>query len=137
MSGCTEKTLKEEYTNTIPELEEEIRTLKEEYTNIIQELEKEITTLKTRNEEMKKLIDINKKEKDNFFILSNMSLQFVRAHAQGNIKEMRELLSEEISIVEKNNKILATMACEEIGNIEWTLYDKNSQYIYQDMVLPR
>jgi len=107
----------------------------EEYDSKIQELEEKINALQAENKEMKNLIAIHKKEKENFFALSNMATEFVRAHTQGNIEKMKELLSEEIEIVEKKNKIYAAITYKEIDNIEWTVYDKNSQYVYQDMVL--
>lgn len=107
----------------------------EKYENKIQELEEKINILEAENEEMKKLINIYKKEKDSFFALSNMSVEFVRAHTKGNIEKMKELLSEEAELVERKNKIYVIIPHEKSGKTKWLVYDKSTPGIYQDMII--
>lgn len=100
----------------------------------IEELNNKIETLEDDLEEANQRIEDYKKEDENFPFISNLALDFVRAHTQGNKEKMRELLSEEIELVEKDKRIYAVMQVND-QEVEWMLYEKDSPARYQDMVV--
>ncbi len=97
-------------------------------------LQEKIKALETELEQMKLLVDNSKYEKDVFPILSNLSLDFVRAHTDGNIEEIKKLVSSEIKISEKEDTIFGITSIDNT-ELEWILHNKNDSERYQDMVI--
>lgn len=111
LQGCSAKTNESELVNI-------------EYNKQIQFLEEKIDYLEKR-------IEAFEEANDKFPILSNLSLEFVRAHTTGDIDKLKLLVSDDITLLEKDNKIYKV--CD--GEITYTLYDESTQTNYLDMVV--
>lgn len=102
--------------------------------NEIQELKKRIKSLESELKEKEDYIERFKQQQDLFPLLSNIALEFVRGHTQGDIEMLKKVASDNISIVEKDNEIYGKY--EVHGNeIEWLLYNNDVKNRYQDMVI--
>ncbi len=100
-------------------------------TNDSVEYNKQIQLLEEKIDFLEKKVE-NYEEADNkFSILSNLSLEFVRAHTTGDIDKLKSLISDDITLLEKDNEIYRV--CGE--DITYTLYDESRQTKYLDMVV--
>lgn len=102
--------------------------------NKIQELKKSIKRLESDLKEKNDYIEKLEQQQAIFPILSNIALEFVRGHTQGNIEKLKEIISDSISIIEEENKIYGKY--EVYGNeIKYLLYNNDGEIGYEDMVI--
>ena len=86
----------------------------------------------TRNiAELEKQIESNEKEKDFFPHISNMSREFVKAHTSGDKEQLRQLLSEDIMIEDRDNKLYYVKNDKE----EWVLFSYEGETQLDDWVI--
>ena len=111
------------------ELENEIK----EKEAIQKDLEKQIAQLEIELDKYKSELDRMKKENEVFEFLYTPSLEFVRAHTTGDTERLRTLVSEDVAIIEKDNKIYGIYKNKH-GETEVPLYGSFND-IYKDMVI--
>lgn len=108
-------------TKTENSLKEKVSQLEEQKTNLtlsLNEKENQIEKINQNITELEKQMETNKKEKDLFPLISNLSMEFVRAHTTGDKEKLQELLSKDIILQERDNKLYS------INNAydEWVLF---------------
>lgn len=117
---------------TVKKNNEEAEMLK--YQNTVEELKLEIKALESNLEQAEELNKHYAMKEDLFPHISNLGLQFVRAHTQGDLEKMKSLLSDDVKLVKKNKGIYGIYQYD--GNeteICLTNFDKDKIFI--DMVL--
>lgn len=120
LTGCTqtagnEVELKEENKKLIEELSEKKIQLEESTKNI---------------EELTNQIDEFNMEKESFVFISNLSRDFVKAHTTADKESLRELLSEELVLEEKEEKLYV-----KVQGYDWVLFDYQNQGSFDDWVI--
>lgn len=96
--------------------------------------EKNISELKNNVEALERQLGDIQDEKDQFPIISNLVLDFVRAHTQGDQPALRELLADSIRLEDRSGTLYAIW--EEDGReISWAIYAPEMGSRYVDMVL--
>ena len=111
MSACTD-------TETVDQLMSEKETLAMDLT----ENKEEIERLKKKISELEKQLDIHQKEIDLFSQISYLSREFVQAHTTGDKEAVQALLSDDLILEERDNKLLVKGKY----NFEWHLYSDDS-----------
>jgi len=111
MSACTD-------TETVDQLVSEKETLVMDLT----ESKEEIERLKKKISELEKQLEIHQKEIDLFSQISFLSREFVKAHTTGDKEAVQALLSDELILEERDNKLLVKGK----DNFEWHLYSADS-----------
>lgn len=107
--------------------------LKEENKRLTEELnEKEIKLKESTKsiEELNHQIDEFNMEKENFVFISNLSMDFVNAHTTADKETLRELLSEELVLEEKEEKLYV-----KVQGYDWVLFDYHNQGSFDDWVI--
>ena len=102
----------------------------------VQQLKERIKVLESQLKEKNTYIKKIKKQEQLFPILSNKALTFVRGQTQGDIEKLKEVISDNISIVVEEDIIYGIY--EDYGEeIKYPLYDKSrkTKYRYKDMVI--
>lgn len=104
--------------------EEEITELRE----LVKEKEEKIEELTETIEEQTRIINDSNMEKENFPFISQISREFVQAHTTGDKEKLQQLLSEDITLLEKDNSFYATSVND--NGFEWLLYNEgNSRFV--------
>ena len=104
--------------------EEEITELRE----LVKEKEEKIEELTETIEEQTRIINDSNMEKENFPFISQISREFVQAHTTGDKEKLQQLLSEDITLLEKDNSFYATSVND--NDFEWLLYNEgNSRFV--------
>ncbi|MBT2642933.1 hypothetical protein J7I80_11905 [Bacillus sp. ISL-41] len=111
MTACTD-------TETVDQLISEKETLAVDLT----ENKEEIETLKKKISELEAQLEIHQKEIDLFSQISYLSREFVKAHTIGEKEAVQALLSDELILVERDNKLLVKGK----DNYEWHLYSADN-----------
>ncbi|RSD28444.1 hypothetical protein [Mesobacillus subterraneus] len=101
------------------ELKEENRRLTEE----VNELKKSVGELNGK-------IDQFEQEKEKFVYFSNLSRDFVYAHKTGDREALRQLLSDNLVLEERDGKLYV-----EVEGVEWLLFDYTEKGSLDDWVL--
>lgn len=91
---------------------------KEILTLDLTENKEEIERLNEKISGLEKQIETNEKENDLFTQLSNLSREFVKAHTTGDKETLQTLLSKELILEERDEKLLI----KNNDNFEWLLY---------------
>ncbi|WP_425449324.1 hypothetical protein [Dethiothermospora halolimnae] len=105
-----------------------------ENNNEVNKLKEKVKALESELEKKEAYIESIKEQEDLFPVLSNKALTFVRGQTEGNIHKLKEVISDNISIVEEKGKIYGVY--EAYGQkIKYLLYDENSKRKYKDMVI--
>lgn len=117
---------------TVKENNEEVELLR--YKNTIDELNLKIKELESNLKQADELIKHYEMKEDIFPYISNLGLQFVRAHTQGNLEEMKSLLSDDVRLVKKKEGIYGIYQYEE-HEIEYCLYSSDKDNMFIDMVI--
>ena len=120
LTGCTQTAGNE------VELKEENKKLTEE----LKEKDNQLEELTQSTEELKNQIDDSNMEKENFVFISNLSRDFVKAHTTADKETLRELLSEELVLEEKEEKLYV-----KVQGYDWVLFDYNDQGRFDDWVI--
>ncbi|MFE8699731.1 hypothetical protein ACFYKX_03730 [Cytobacillus sp. FJAT-54145] len=126
MTACTQTK------DTISENERELNEKVQKLTQSLNEKGNEIKQLAQSKEELNQKIDSFILEKENFPVISNISREFVQAHTAGDKEKLRELLSEDVNLLEKDSKLYVRIS----GNdYEWLLFDPHIDSTYDDWVI--
>jgi hypothetical protein len=96
--------------------------------------QREIGSLKVENKRIQTCLTQNELQMELFPLLSNLSLNFVRAHTRGDVESVRSLVGDPILIQDKNGIILASWV-ENGMDIEWVLWREDDSKSYDDMVI--
>lgn len=135
LSGCSVPSIQEEPQSIVLEaqlieLQEDVNQLKES----LDESQREIASLKMENKRIQDRLTQNELGMELFPRLSNLSLNFVRAHTRGDAVSLRSLVGEPIRIQKENGILIGSW--EENGQeIEWELWKEDDSKTYQDMVI--
>ena len=101
-------------------------------TERLNDKEKMIENLTQRIEELEKQVDNNNKELEIFHVVSHLSREFVQAHTSGNKEKLRQLLSEEITLLDRDSKLYSKHGDDEY---EWLLFSYERQALLHDWVI--
>lgn len=71
-------------------------------------------------------------EKEFLPLISDVSREFVKAHTTGDKEKLKKLLSDEMNLVEKDNKIYVK---NDGDDFEWFLFDPQSEITFDDWVI--
>jgi len=105
-----------------------------DYDNQINELEERNRILEAELEEKKNYIKRIEEKEDLFTIFAYLSTDFVRGQTQGDAQKLREVVADNVSIVEDNNQIYGIF--EDNGTeVEFRLYNGSGDAIYKDMII--
>lgn len=107
MTACTD-------TETVDQLMSEKETLAMDLT----ENKEEIERLNAEIAGLEKQLETHQKEKDLFSQLSNLSREFVKAHTTGDKEAVQALVSEELTLEERDNKLWIKNS----DNYDWLLH---------------
>lgn len=99
----------------------------------INEKEQKIKELSQHIEQLNIQVDDFNMEKEHYAFVSNNSREFVEAHTTGDKEKLQQLLSEEVVLVEKENKLFARMNSS--GDYEWQLFNKDAKSQFVDWVI--
>lgn len=99
----------------------------------LNEKEKKIIELKQNIEQLNLQIDDFNQEKEQFVFISNISKEFVQAHTTGDKEKLSQLLSEDIVLVEKENKLYAKIVNSD--GFEWLLFNNETKNQFVDWVI--
>lgn len=95
---------------------------KPKFTERMNEKEKNIEELNQKISQLNTQINDLNKEKENIVFISNTSMEFIQAQAIGDKDKLRELLSEDIILLEKDNEL----SISEDG-VETPIFDKEKK----------
>lgn len=113
----------------VAQLEEE----NSKFTERLNEKEKRIEELNQTIRQLNIQIDDFNKEKENFAAISNLSMEFVKAHTTGDKDKLRQLLSKDIVLEEKDNNLYAKMI--NTNGYEWLLFNNEKKIHLDDWVI--
>lgn len=135
LSGCSNPSNSED--KQVLALESQVMEMQERVGHLEEALNKsqrEILSLQVENERIQASLIQNELGMDLFPLLSNLSLNFVRAHTTGDAESLRSLVGDPIRIQNEDGILLGTW--EENGQeIEWELWREDDSKSYQDMVI--
>jgi len=104
------------------------------YDSQISELEERNRILEAELEEKNNYIKRIEEKEDLFTIFAYLSTDFVRGQTQGDAQKLREVVADNVSIVEDNNQIYGIF--EDNGTeVEFMLYNGSGDAIYKDMII--
>lgn len=104
------------------------------YNNQISELEERNRILEVELEEKNNYIRRMEEKEDLFHIFAYLSIDFVRGQTQGDARKLREVVADNVLIVEDNEQIYGIF--ENNGSeVEFMLYNGNRESIYKDMII--
>ncbi|MEI4771672.1 hypothetical protein WAX74_18795 [Psychrobacillus sp. FJAT-51614] len=119
----------EELNGNESQLEEKNLKLAEQ----LNEKEQKIKELTQRIEQLNVQIDDSNMEKEHYAFVSNNSREFVEAHTTGDKVKLHQLLSADVVLVEKENKLYARM--NNSNGYEWQLFNKDAKGQFVDWVI--
>lgn len=114
MAACTDS-------ETVDKLMSEKETLTIDLT----ENKEEIERLNEKIAQLEKQLETLQKEKDLFSQLSNLSREFVKAQATGDKETLQTLVSDELTLVVRDNQLLI----KGHDQYEWHLYSDNEVHL--------
>lgn len=135
LSGCSNSSNSED--KQVLVLESQVMELQEKVSLLEKSLDasqREIGSLKVENKRIQTCLTQNELQMELFPLLSNLSLNFVRAHTRGDVESVRSLVGDPILIQDKNGIILASWV-ENGMDIEWVLWREDDSKSYDDMVI--
>ena len=109
--------------------------LEEKNLKLVEQLtdkEKKIIELKKNIEQLNLQIDDFNMEKEHFVFISNISREFIQAHTTGDKEKLSQLLSEDVVLVEKENKLYAIVSSD---GFEWLLFNNEAKNQFVDWVI--
>ncbi len=135
LSGCSNPSNSED--KQVLVLESQVMELQEKASQLEEALNKsqrEIASLQVENKRIQERLIQNELGMDLFPLLSNLSLNFVRAHTTGDAESVLSLVGDPIRIQNEDGILLGSW--EENGQeIEWELWREDDSKSYQDMVI--
>lgn len=102
-------------------------------TEDLKEKEQKIEELNQQIEQLSIQIDDFNMEKEQYVFVSNNSREFVEAHTSGDKEKLAQLLSDEVVLVEKENKLFARVNSS--SEYEWNLFNKDAKREFVDWVI--
>lgn len=125
ITGCSQA--KNSFGAKVSQLEENLKL-----TERLNDKESTIVNLTKIIEGLEKQVSANNKELEIFHVVSNMSREFVQAHTSGDKEKLRQLLSEENILVDRDSKLYSKHADDEY---EWLLFSYEKQALLHDWVI--
>ena len=113
--------------------ESQIEEVDTEFSGMLNEKDKKIEELNKTIEQLNIQINDFNKEKENFGFISNLSMEFVHAQTTGDKDKLRQLLSEDIVLEEKDNKLYAKII--NANGVEWLLFNYEGKTQLDDWVI--
>jgi len=102
--------------------------------NKINELEDRIKILEADLKEKNNYVAEIQEKENLFSTFANMSIEFVRGQTQGDVQKLKEVVADNVLIIEDNDYIYGVY--EYNGDeIEYMLYNDSSDIIYKDMII--
>ncbi|RZT21622.1 hypothetical protein [Fictibacillus sp. BK138] len=98
---------------------------KDKLTASLNESEKNQEKLNQTIMELRKQIEVNEKEKELFSHVSNLSREFVNAHTSGNKEKLKSMISGDLILEEKDNKLYINNH----ANDQWLLFPYDGQQL--------
>ena len=99
----------------------------------LNEKEENIIELKQNIEQLNLQINDFNQEKEQFVFISNISKEFVQAHTTGDKEKLSQLLSDDVVLVEKENKLYAKIVNSD--GFEWLLFNNEAKSQFVDWVI--
>ncbi|MFJ7738778.1 hypothetical protein ACIQ2D_20930 [Lysinibacillus sp. NPDC097287] len=127
LTACSQKD------DSLDKNESQLEEVNAEFSGMLNEKDKKIEELNQTIEQLNIQIDDFNKEKDNFGFISNLSMEFVQAQTTGDKDKLRQLLSEDIVLEEKDNKLYAKIINS--NGFEWLLFNKEGKTQLDDWVI--
>lgn len=124
LSACSE-----ELNGNEIHLEEQNLILSEQ----LNEKEQKIEELTRHIEQLNIQVDDFNMEKEHYAFVSNNAREFVKAHTTGDKEKIQKLLSDEVVLVEKDNKLFARV--DSSGEYEWQLFNKDAKGQFVDWII--
>ncbi len=118
--------------DTIGEDESKLNGEVQKLTESLNEKENQIKQLIQSEEELNNKIDSYIQEKETFPVISNISREFVKAQTTGDKDKLRELLSDDLNLFEKDSKLYVK---KNGTDFEWLLFDSHSDITFDDWVI--
>lgn len=126
LTACTQSA------NSINENESQLEEENKDLTKRLNDKEIQLKELTQSVEELNNQIDQFNKEKESFAIISNLSNDFVIAHTTGDKERLYQLLSEDITLEERDNKLYAQIK-ESVS--DWLLFDYHGETKFDNWVI--
>lgn len=127
LTACSQKDV------SLDKKENQLEEVNAIFTERLNEKEKKIEELNQTIEQLHIQIDDFNKEKEHFGFVSNLSMEFVQAHTTGDKDKLRHLLSENIVLEEKDNKLYAKISNSD--GFAWHLFNKEGKTQLDDWVI--
>jgi len=105
-----------------------------DYDNQINELEERNRILEAELEEKNNYIRRMETKEDLFPIFANLSIEFVRGQTQGDVQKLRQVVADNVLIIEDNDNIYGVFK-NNGAEIEYMIYYGNRVSIYKDMII--
>lgn len=102
-------------------------------TEQLNEKEQKIKELNQHIEQLNEQMDDFNMEKEHFVFVSNISREFVEAHTTGDKDKLHQLLSENVVLVEKENKLYARI--NNSDEYEWQLFNTEAKVQFVDWLI--
>jgi hypothetical protein len=121
----------------LQEKDQEILILTEEVQALEDKLAAKTADLDGLQEELESarlLLEKQDQVNDLFPMLANHALAFVRAHTTGDLQALETMISKSIQLSDREGVLVASWF-EDNQAIEWTLWEEDSDLLYQDMVI--
>ncbi|GIP46392.1 hypothetical protein J45TS6_48510 [Paenibacillus sp. J45TS6] len=125
LTACSQKD------DSLEGYESKLEEEKTKFTETLNEKEKKIEELNQTIQQLNTQIDNYNTEKENYAFISNISMEFVQAHTTGDKDKLRQLLSDDILLEEKDNKLYAKNA----QGYEWLLFNNEKKTQFDDWVI--
>ncbi|MBS4201704.1 hypothetical protein KHA93_19045 [Bacillus sp. FJAT-49732] len=126
LTACTQSA------NSINENDSQLEEENKDLTKRLNDKEIQLKELTQSVEELNNQIDQFNKEKESFAIISNLSNDFVIAHTTGDKERLYQLLSEDITLEERDNKLYAQIK-ESVS--DWLLFDYHGETKFDNWVI--
>ncbi len=102
--------------------------------NQVTELEERIKILEAELEEKSNYISHIQEKEHLFPTFANISIQFVRGQTQGDVQKLKEVIADNVLIIEDNGHIYGVY--ENDGyEIKYRLYNNSNNILYKDMII--
>lgn len=102
----------------------------DELTNKLKESEAKITALIQKNQQLENEVNRYKEGMEHFPYISNLSREFVQAHTTGDQEKISQMLSNELKLENRDNKLYV------VGHeMEWFLYSPDKKTKLADWVI--
>lgn len=100
----------------------------------MEELQQKIDRLEQEKQRLQTEVERFQAEKQSFAEISNLAYQFVEAHTSGDREAMRKMLGNRLTLTEREDGLYISYPYEG-EEVEWRVYQENSPYVYENMLI--